>query len=169
MQPKKGQLMGDFWTTFFYVVVMIVVIIGAYLTTRFIAGKSGRAGSRHIRIIDRVMLGRDKHIALIEVGDKNLLIGVTNQSINVLGDIDGETLQKGHTQNAQAAQKGFISQMRDFIINMKDAPGNLNKARAEAKKNNYSNKANDNDYLKRMDEAIQRRKDRASRWNEEEK
>jgi regulator of protease activity HflC (stomatin/prohibitin superfamily) len=35
--------MGDFWTTFLYIVVMIAVIVGAYLATKFIAGKGGRA------------------------------------------------------------------------------------------------------------------------------
>jgi flagellar biosynthetic protein FliO len=128
--------MGDFWTTFLYIVVMIAVIVGAYLATKFIAGKGGRAKSRHIRMIDRMALGRDKHIILVEVGGKDLLIGVTSQSINVLGDIGRETLEADHSpkESAPPAQKGFAAQMRDFFVNMKNAPDNLGKARMEAKK-----------------------------------
>ena len=161
--------MGDFWTTFFYIIVMIVVIIGAYLATKYIAGKGGRAKSRHIRMIDRMTLGRDKHILLIEIGGKKLLIGITNQSINVLGDIDGETIKSEQKENAQSAQRGFAAQMRDFFVNMKDAPGNLSKARAEAKKPRYSKTFDEDDYLARMDEAMQRRKNHGSGRDEEEK
>lgn len=151
--------MGDFWATFFYILVMVAVIAGAYVATKYIAGKGGSAKSRHIRIIDRMMLGRDKHIVLIEVGDRNLLIGVTNQSINMLGDISGETLKNRQNKNDETAQKQkcFASQLRDFMVYVKDAPGNLRKARMEDGKARYSS-ARDDDYLARMDEAIQKRK-----------
>ncbi len=156
--------MGDFWTTFFYFIVMIAVIVGAYLATKYIAGKGVRAKSRYIRMVDRVTLGRDKHIVLLNVGDKNLLIGVTNQSMNVLGDIDiaGEkTAQPNAGQpGTQPAPKGFMSQMRDFIVTMKKAPSNLNKARMNSKKDHYTQSVDSEDYLTRMDEAIRKRKDR---------
>ena len=97
--------------------------------------------------------------ALIEVGDKNLLIGVTNQSINVLGDIDGETLKIKQTEIKTSAQKGFGARMRDFIIHMKDAPKNLRMARNEAKMDRPA-KVSGDDYLARMDDAIQRRRSR---------
>jgi|AGTN01.2.fsa_nt_gi flagellar biosynthetic protein FliO len=151
--------MGDFWTTFFYFIVMIAILAGAYFTTKFIAGKGNRVKSRNIRMIDRMMVGKDKQIVLIEVGDKNLLIGVTNQAINVLGDIDGETLT-AQSESGASAQKGFASQLKDFILRMKDAPGNLNKARAEAKKDKWPREMYEDDYLSRMDEAIQKRKGR---------
>ena len=151
--------MGNFWSTFFYIVVMIAVIAAAYFATKYLSGKGRRLKSRHIRIIDRMILGRDKHIMLIEVGDKNLLIGITNQTINVLERIDGQTLKSETNETAGSAQKGFASQLRDFINNIKDAPDNLNKARMEAKSERKSKKSSDeDDYLSQMDDAIQRRK-----------
>jgi len=152
--------MEDFWTTFFYIVVMIVVIVAAYIATRFLSGKGRGIKSHHIRILDRIMLGRDKHIVLIEVGDKKLLIGITNQVINVLGDIDGETLKKSEDKTMGAQQKGFASHLRDFITNFKDAPANFEKARKQAKKPHPSEVPPEDDYLGRMDDAIRRRKSR---------
>jgi flagellar protein FliO/FliZ len=161
--------MGDFGTTFFYFVVMIAILVAAYFTTKYISGKGAHLKSRNIRMVDRMMIGKDKHIVLIEVGDKNLLIGVTNQAINVLGDIDGGTLKfKSETKSSE--QKGFTSQLKDFIVRMKDAPGNLNKARAEAKKTTRQpKKIYEDDFLSRMDEAMQRRKSRTDSDDGEEK
>ena len=158
--------MKDFWDTFLYVIVMIAVIVAAYVATRYLAGKGRRVQSRHIRVLDRMMLARDKHIALIEVGDKNLLIGVTNQSINVLGDIDGDSLKIEQNTGELTAQKGFISRLRDFIIRMKNAPNDLSKARRQAKKTRQP-KVDRDDYLSRMDDAIQRRKSRMSAEGDE--
>lgn len=153
------------WTTFFYILVMIAVIVAAYVATKYLAGKGSRVQSRHIRILDRMMLSRDKHIALIEVGDKNLLIGVTNQTITVLGDIDGETLKTQQDRIEQSAQKGFAPKLRDFIIHMKDAPNNLRTARHEAKQTRQPD-ADSGDYLARMDDAIRRRRNRMTGGDE---
>lgn len=165
--------MGDFWTTFFYIVVMAAVLVAAYVATKYLAGRGRNPQSRHIRILDRMMLGRDKHIVLVEVGDKNLLIGVTNQSISVLGDIDGDSLAAA-PQDTGTAQRGVATQLRDFVIRMKDAPSALKKARTEAKKTRTGAKKapkatmrNENDYLARIDDAIQRRKDRMTGRNGE--
>lgn len=162
--------MDNFWTTFFYIVVMLVIIVGAYFATKVISGKAGRLKSRQIRMVDRMSMGRDKHIVLVEVGGKNLLIGVTNQSINVLGDIDGAALKdKGEAPAPTQNRKGFGSQLRDFLVNMKDAPNNLNKARMEARQNQNSKPASeDDDYLTRMNEAIERRKNQADHRGKEE-
>ncbi len=149
--------MGEFGTTFFYIVVMVAIIVAAYLATKYLTRKSGAAKSRQMRILDRMMLGKDKHIVLLEVGDKNLLIGVTNQQINVLGDIDGETLKSKQSESAETGQKGFGTKLRDFAIRMKNAPSDLNKARSQGSAP-WPKRNDDFDYLRRMDEAIERRK-----------
>lgn len=160
--------MGDFWTTFFYVIVMVAIIVAAYLATKYLAGKGRNVKSRQMRILDRMMLGKDKHIVLLEVGDKNLLIGVTNQTINVLGDIDGETLKQKQSESSETEQKGFASKLRDFAVRMKNAPSDLNKARTQGGNTSWP-KHNDNfDYLRRMDEAIERRKGQADDRGEDE-
>ena len=159
--------MEDFWTTFFYIVVMIAVIVAAYLAARFLSGKGRRLKSHHIRMLDRMMLGRDKHVVLIEVGNKKLLIGITNQAINVLGDIDGETLKEPTDKTTGAQQKGFASHLRDFMTNFKDAPANFEKARKQAKKTHPSEAPPEDDYLGRMDDAIRRRKSRMAERDKE--
>ncbi len=156
------------WTTFFYVVVMVAVLVGAYLTTKFISGKSKRLlKSRYIHLLDRLPLGKDKNVVLIEVGNQTLLVGVTNQSISNLGEIDSEALKVIKQQNAQKPSKGFAEQLRDFIINAKGAQENLRKARMQYKSQRQGSPADESDILSRMDEAVQQRRDRMEKGGEE--
>jgi flagellar protein FliO/FliZ len=141
---------------------MIVVIVAAYIATKYLSGKGRHMKSRHIRILDRMIMGRDKHIVLIEVGDKKLLIGITNQTINVLGDIDTQSLKEEPEKPAGTKQKGFASHLHDWMIHFKDAPANFDKARKQAKKTYSSAATEQEDYLSRMDDAMQRRKDHMS-------
>lgn len=154
----------DFWTTLLYILVMIAVIVAAYLATKYLSQRGRKANGRQMRMVDRMALGKDKHIMLIAVGDKNLLIGVTNQTINVLGDIDGSTLQTQQGAEKASASKGFASSVRDFLVNMKNAPVDLNKARAAAQKTQWPKES---DYLSRMDDAIQKRKNSAGGYDKE--
>ncbi len=150
--------MERFWTTFFYIVVMAAVLVAAYLTTRFLAQKSRRMSSRHIRMHDSMMIGRDKHIAVIEVAGKTLLIGITNQSINVLADIDANALKNAPEETGAPKPKGFAARTAGFFAGMKDAPKNLSAARTRMKKTRREKPAEDGDFLRQMDEAIKKRK-----------
>jgi flagellar biosynthetic protein FliO len=150
---------NEFWTTFFYVVVLAAVLIGAYFTTRFISGKSRKLlKSRYIHVLDRMALGKDKNVVLIEVGEQTLLIGVTNQSINNLGQIDSEALKAVKEQTQNKESKGFAQQLRDFLTNAKDAQNNLRKARMQAKQQRKSSELKDDDFLTQMNEAMERRR-----------
>lgn len=161
--------MNEFWTTFFYIVVLAAVLVGAYFTTRFISGKSSKMlKGRYIQIIDRMPLGRDKNVVLIEVGDKALLVGVTNQSINTLGQIDGEAIKAAKEQMPAKEGKGFVQQFRDFLINAKDAQENLRKARMQAKAQRKSSGPYDNDFLTQLNEAMERRREQMDSKSEDE-
>lgn len=159
----------EFWTTFFYVVVLVAVLVGAYFTTRFISGKSRKMlKGRYISILDRMPLGKDKNVVLIEVGDQTLLIGVTNQSINNLGQINGEALKSVKQQSTVKESKGFAQQLRDFLINAKDAPNNLRKARMQAKAQQEKPAAHESDFLAQINEAMERRRDHMENKSEDE-
>lgn len=161
--------MNEFWTTFFYIVVLAAVLIGAYFTTRFISGKSRKLlKGRYINVLDRLPLGKDKNVVLIEVGDQKLLIGVTNQSINNLGSIDGEALRTAKEQAPVKQGKSFAQQLRDFLVNAKDAQENLRKARMQAKAQRRGAEPHGDDFLTQMNEAMERRRGHLENKSEDE-
>jgi len=81
-----GSMIGVFF-------LMILVFVGAYYATRFIGKHNSMQGSssREMRVIDRLTLGRDQHLLIVEAGDKVLLLGVSPQRIDNLAELSKET------------------------------------------------------------------------------
>jgi len=145
--------MGKIWTTVLYIVVMAAVLVAAYLATRFLAQRGKKLSSRHIRLRDSVMIGRDRHLAIVEAGDKTLLIGITGQSINALAELDPKALEQDDVSLPGQGAKGAAG----FLSRLRGAPEALAKARAEARRSRRKHIEDEEDYLSMMDEAIKRR------------
>ncbi len=159
--------MQDIWSTLFYVIIMVGVLLAAYYTTKFISGKTNRMlKSKYIQIQDRMSIGKDKALLVAKVGDKYLLLGVTNQNINSLGEVNPEDLSDIMSENKPQSGQSAMGKFAEFLANAKNAPGNLQKARMEAKQAKQTTTPppaeyqSDNDYLDQINRAISQRKSR---------
>jgi flagellar biogenesis protein FliO len=78
-------------------VFLFVLVIGmAYVTTRFVGSRLGgvQARGRHLRVIEQVVIGRDRSLLLVEVAGKVYLVGAAADSIRLLTTIrDPETVE----------------------------------------------------------------------------
>lgn len=88
-QPIASQPWQMVWT----LLVMVAILVLCYYVTKFIAkraqgGTRAKAQGSYMRIIDRLMLAKDKYILLLEVGGRTLLIGVSNQSVTLLSELE---------------------------------------------------------------------------------
>ena len=77
-----GQMLG-------YLIAVVVVIVGLlflrkYLLTRLGTVKNGS----YMRVLDRLVISQDKQIVLVELKNKILLVGITQQRIEALAEID---------------------------------------------------------------------------------
>lgn len=64
------------------------ILFLTYVTTRYIAGKTGRAlKGRNIQIIETVSLGLDKRIHLVKAGNRYILISSTSKHIGFLSEV----------------------------------------------------------------------------------
>lgn len=50
--------------------------------------------SRYIKSLDRLIISNDKWIEIIQIGDETILIGVTNDSITKIKEINGDRLDE---------------------------------------------------------------------------
>lgn len=76
--------------TFF---VVVLIIYGSYLASKYIGGGlSKSSSSRYMRLIDQITMGQDRHIAIIQVSGKYLLVGITAGQIHVLSELQDEEL-----------------------------------------------------------------------------
>jgi flagellar biogenesis protein FliO len=72
-----GRVMGG--------LIVVLVVIG--LVAR-IARRRGTAGGAGLRVVDRVGLSREANLAVVEVSNRMLLLGVTAHGVTMLADLD---------------------------------------------------------------------------------
>ncbi|MEA4889092.1 MAG: flagellar biosynthetic protein FliO [Clostridiaceae bacterium] len=65
--------------------VTVLVLAATFYTTKFVARRSQIGGKgRHMQILERLPLGKDKFLAIIEVGGQYMLVGISGQNINLI-------------------------------------------------------------------------------------
>lgn len=50
------------------------------------------SGTRYMRVVDRMMLGQDKMMMIVQIGESYYLAGVTSQNVQIIKEISGEEL-----------------------------------------------------------------------------
>ena len=82
--------MGRIIVTFIAVVLIIYL---SYLVSKYVGKGMAKGGSsRYMRLLDQIALGPDRQIAVVQIGDRYLLVGITSGQINVLAEIEDEDL-----------------------------------------------------------------------------
>jgi len=135
---------GGLGQTIVIIGVLVAVLLSAYYVTKFLAKKGKRlTQSKHIKVIDQIYLSTDKQIALIKVGGKNLLVGITPQNINLISQVDEEIIDETQKagNEAHANPTDFVSKTRDFIKKAWGSQQELKDARSKSKQKIKDNKA----------------------------
>ena len=77
------------------IALMFLVIVAAYYTTRAISTKAQKINKgKCLKVIDRLVIGRDKHILLLEAGDTVYLLGITGQNMTPIGTLPKERMEQ---------------------------------------------------------------------------
>jgi flagellar biosynthetic protein FliO len=74
----------------FQVVFALGAVLGVIWVSAKLARRSGLAGTQTaaLRIVGRQMLGRDSSVAVMTVGGRAFIIGVTAHQVSVLSEVD---------------------------------------------------------------------------------
>lgn len=69
---------------------VVFIIWFVYRSSKWLAKRNiGLTTSgRYINIIDRVAVGQDKYILMLKTGSKHLLVGISNNSVQILTELD---------------------------------------------------------------------------------
>lgn len=68
---------------------IILVLFLTYYCTKWLSQKSNFVGkSQYIKIVDKVVLGQNQYLTIVEVGGKYLLLGVSDKNINVIKEFE---------------------------------------------------------------------------------
>ena len=98
------------WSIISTFVVVAVIIYLSYLTSKVLGkGLNKSTNSEYMSLVDQITLGQDRHIAIIHVCNKYLLIGVTSGQIRLLAEIAEDELEP-----LEASPQGGENRMLDF-------------------------------------------------------
>jgi flagellar biogenesis protein FliO len=97
---------------------LIIVVALSYWATRFFAGKLGISQAKHIKVAESLFLGPNRHLYLLLVHDKVLLIGSTDHGLNLLQEIEDPTFYAELEQVASSSQlpSGKFAKMMGPIL-----------------------------------------------------
>jgi len=83
---------------------LIIVVILAYWATKFLAGKIGLSQARHIKVAESLFLGPNRHLYLLLIDGKALLVGSTEHGINLLKEFNDEQFYEELLKSAETGQ-----------------------------------------------------------------
>jgi flagellar protein FliO/FliZ len=68
---------------------IIFVLFLTYFSTKWLSIKaSSITKSKYMNIVDKIILGQNKYIAIVEISNKYYLMSVTDNNINIIKDLD---------------------------------------------------------------------------------
>ncbi|MDE5859328.1 MAG: flagellar biosynthetic protein FliO [Oscillospiraceae bacterium] len=76
------------------------------------------SGQRSVKIIECISIAQDKQLMVITVGRKNMLIGVTPNSVTKICDLDEEDLLAAESED-NPAESGFMQSFKKVFAEKK--------------------------------------------------
>ena len=98
--------------------IAVLIFILAYWTTRWIAshgapGPSGWSGGERFRVLSRLFVGRGAELVIVRVGERCLLLSVTEHQIALLKEWEGDDADAWLTEST--SDNAFLNALRDAL------------------------------------------------------
>lgn len=87
------KILGTIIPLVLALLAVVAVIYLSYIFSKYVAlGASKMSGTKYMRVVDRMMLGQDKMMMIVQIGDSYYLTGVTSQNVQIIKELSGEEL-----------------------------------------------------------------------------
>jgi len=95
-------------------VVIVCIYVGVFLLKKMmVKRRSGRSGSNLLEVIETAYLDPKKSLSMVRVADKSVLIGVTENQISILTELDSERTRAAVQQTTQnQTEDGFMTMLK---------------------------------------------------------
>ncbi len=98
--------------------IVILIYVFAILAKRFSLGKSRKFGGGSLHIVERSYFSPKKFICLARVGEKVLLLGVSESNINLVADVSDQDFSfedKKKEKNQRTSFKAHLRQAKSGL------------------------------------------------------
>lgn len=116
------------WDGIFHIIMgflgIIAVLFLAYYLTRFYAKRFGAVlgHSDNIKVIDRVPVGKGSSIAVIELQEKQYMVGITEHSINLITKLDENLPAPSSVEPMKFSDAGFFKTLKTAVSKESEEP-----------------------------------------------
>lgn len=105
--------MPSYVSSLISIFVLILILLAAYITARFTGTRMKRMSrSRHMEIIDQIIVTKDKTVLLLKVGERIFVVGLTAQGMNTIAEMSSSEITE---VPAESLELGFGSVLKDCL------------------------------------------------------
>lgn len=91
---------------------MLGLLVAAYFLSRRMGAPAGCRKSRYMKAIDRLAVGKDRWIEMVQVGGEVMVVGVTGHTMEVLKTLPADALR----ENKAAGQEDPFRNILDKLM-----------------------------------------------------
>lgn len=101
------------FTIFSALCALLFVLALAYVTIKWMGRRmSVQTSSRLIKVLDRVMIGQDKCLLVVQVAEETMLVGMSGDAVTKLCDLTGSQ----SLAEAELSSPEFSAVLRDTLL-----------------------------------------------------
>lgn len=101
------SLISNIGTVLMVILVFILILYLAYFATKKLGKRLSfkGVGNKNIKIIESISVGQNKAIMIIQSAGKTMLIGITQNGISLISELDDEKLILNDDENNSQTMK----------------------------------------------------------------
>ena len=100
------------------VLTLALVLLASYLAARWagtgLGGRLGAGGGQHVRVLERVSLGRDQTIVVVRAANRFFLLGSSPSGFSLLAELTEEELSAPSSDGVPPEPPDFRALLRKF-------------------------------------------------------
>ena len=112
-------MIEGFFTLLGALLLVILVIFLSYYVTKYLAKGAVRInGTSHMKVLDRIVLGQDRALLIVQIGAAYYLIGSSDQSISLLKELNPDdliSLPDNESQDLPGFKQSFRTILKDRV------------------------------------------------------
>lgn len=99
------------------IIGVAIVIYLSYLFSKFISvGASKINAAKYMNVVDRLAVGQDRLLMILEIGEKYYLTSVTTQNIQILKELEKDELIEKNIEKTNFMQDGAFKKTFQGIL-----------------------------------------------------
>ncbi|MCI8342646.1 MAG: flagellar biosynthetic protein FliO [Firmicutes bacterium] len=99
--------------------VALILYLSYVVSKRVGKGMAAIHNSQHMKVTDRIIVGQDKSIIIVQVGQKHYLVGVSAAGIQLLCEVSPEDMEVDFSVENQNGFPAFKDILTEKILKKK--------------------------------------------------